>query len=205
MRTLFLAEMVAASLVIVAGAPCLAQTVQTDASPPSGQLQTPHDEGTRNVGTAAAAPLHDLNLVRQNVPPVLLAAMADPYARVWPMTCQTLEAEVNTLSEVLGADFDVDVAPQERGLTQSGGVGLSLVHGAAANLLPFDGFVRTLSGAERHDQFVLRAINAGSARRAYLKGLGEAGRCPPPARPHHLVYAAPPVEDRSMKPLYPVR
>nr|QQZ48666.1 hypothetical protein JKL49_14210 [Phenylobacterium glaciei] len=47
--------------------------------------------------------------------------------------------------------------------------------GAASDLIPFRGWVRRLSGAQRHDSLVTAAINAGAVRRAYLKGLGNHG------------------------------
>jgi hypothetical protein len=43
--------------------------------------------------------------------------------------------------------------------------------------------VRKLSGAERYERKVAAAIAAGSVRRAYLKGLGQAAGCAAPAAP----------------------
>ena len=48
------------------------------------------------------------------------------------------------------------------------------------------------------------AITAGAVRRAYLKGLGEAKGCNPPATPSHIL-AGSPVIDQSPKPKYPIR
>ena len=48
-------------------------------------------------------------------------------------------------------------------------------------LLPYSGLVSTVTGARRHDQQIIEAITAGSVRRGYLKGLGEAYRLPLPA------------------------
>jgi hypothetical protein len=64
--------------------------------------------------------------------------------------------------------------------------------------------VRKLSGAERHDRFVQAAINGGAVRRAYLKGLGEAHGCQPPAAPSHQLTGAE-VPTQEMKPRYPIR
>jgi hypothetical protein len=47
----------------------------------------------------------------------------------------------------------------------------------------FRGWVRKLSGAERYSKQVAAAIAAGSIRRAFLKGLGQAAACPVPATP----------------------
>ena len=67
------------------------------------------------------------------------------------------------------------------------------------------GWVRKLSGAERHDRLVQTAITSGHVRRAYLKGLGESRGCNPPATPQHLgaVKIEPAFKDR--KPRYPTR
>jgi hypothetical protein len=71
-------------------------------------------------------------------------------------------------------------------------------------LLPFSGFVRTLSGAAHHDQLVIEAITAGSVRRGYLKGLGESLRCPPPSRPIHFLHPPPPAREDGPVPKYPI-
>ena len=172
----------------------------------SDEIKTPARNSTQDVQHAASAPLYDINLIRQKIPPILLIAISQPYARPQPMNCPNLQSQIAVLNRVLGSDFDEPVTPQDPSLTQrADSIGLSLAHGAAANLLPFDGFIRTLSGAERHDQLVMEAITAGSVRRGYLKGLGEAYRCPPPATPNHLTAPRPVPQSDSMKPMYPIR
>ena len=174
-------------------------------APPSPQLVTPSQEGAKSLTTAAEAPLHEMNLVGQRIPPVLLAALADPYASPSPLTCDTLADAVDNLTVALGPDFD-NLPPAERKkLTESGGLGLQLANSAAGSLLPFHGYIGYLTGATKRDQLILRALNAGSARRAYLKGLGEAQRCAEPATPRHLAVAAPPVYDGPRRPRYPIR
>jgi hypothetical protein len=176
---------------------------QFPTSPAEGQLQNPDRSGTANVQNAAAAPLHDLNLVRQRIPPILLAALADPYARPTPADCRTITAQVGALTEALGGDFDEPDNPQNPSLTTRRGVALAVVHGASELLLPFAGFVRTLSGAQKHDELVVEVITAGSVRRGYLKGLGESHGCLPPATPRHLANPAPPFQEER-RPEYPI-
>ncbi|MHB8529433.1 MAG: hypothetical protein ACYC8V_07975 [Caulobacteraceae bacterium] len=195
MRTPVLAACLAALLFLLAAHTLLAQTAQ---------LQTPGAYGHSNVEHAAIAPLHDLNIARQRIPAVLLAAMADPYARV-PHSCRAIRIRVADLDGALGPDFDEPGQPVDPSLRgRAGPMALSLMHGASENLLPFHGFVSTLSGAERHDALILQAINAGSVRRGYLKGLGESHGCRPPDAPRHLAYTPPPVQERRTRPLYPI-
>jgi hypothetical protein len=209
MRTLFLCGAFAASTVIFAGRAAVAQPEQTQtqapthAPPAEGQLQNPDRSGTANVENAAAAPLHDMNLVRQKIPPILLAALADPYARPFPASCRTISEQIDALTQALGGDFDQPDNPQAPSLTTQRGVALAVVHGASELLLPFAGFVRTLSGAQKHDQLVVEVITAGSVRRGYLKGLGESHGCLPPATPRHLANPAPPFQEER-KPVYPI-
>ena len=184
----------------------LAAAAQQQPPPPQGQLQTPDRAGTTDLTTAAQAPLHDLNIARQGIPPILLAAITNPYDKPYPLDCGEITRQVTALTVALGADFDEPETPQAPSLTQKNGkVALALVHGAAETLLPFAGFVRTLSGAAHHDQLVIEAITAGSVRRGYLKGLGESRRCPRPAAPVHFLHPPPPAREDGPGPKYPIR
>jgi hypothetical protein len=196
--------------IAVAGA-ALAQSAPPPAGPPgapanpNGELQTPDRAQTSSLGAAATAPLHDLNITRQGIPPVLLAAITNPYDLPQPLNCAVIGREVAQLDTILGADFDQPETPQQPSLTlHNGRVALALVKGASEMLLPFAGFVRTLSGAGHHDQLVIEAITAGSVRRGYLKGLGESLHCPPPSRPVHFRVPPPPAREDGPEPKYPI-
>ncbi|HEX4741688.1 MAG TPA: hypothetical protein VH353_10185 [Caulobacteraceae bacterium] len=192
------------------GGVALAQSASPTGPPgtpanPNGEVQTPDRAQTNNLGAAATAPLHDLNITREGIPPVLLAAITNPYDPPRPLSCRTIRSEVDQLDEILGADFDQPDTPQQPSLTlHNGRVALALVKGASEMLLPFAGFVRTLSGAAHHDQLVIEAITAGSVRRGYLKGLGESLRCPPPSSPVHFRVPPPPAKENGAEPKYPI-
>jgi hypothetical protein len=184
-----------------------ARAAFADPPPPGsqGEIQTPDRSGSANVESAAEAPLHDLNITRQHIPPVLLQAITNPYDPPVPTVCPEILRQIRVLNHALGADFDEPDTPQNPSLTQkTGKVALALAHGAAESLLPFAGFVRTLSGAQRHDQLVIEAITAGSVRRGYLKGLGESRGCPRPAMPAHPLHPPPPAREDGPGPKYPI-
>jgi hypothetical protein len=159
---------------------------------------------------AAMTPLRDLNVVRAKIPDVLLQALADPYARPpkgWK--CPALAAMVLPLDDALGIDID-RLPPGDEDLTErSKEMALGTAVDLATGAIPFHGWIRKLSGAERHDKLVQSSIVAGDVRRAYLKGLGEARGCTPPATPSHeragleLTAVKPPRDWK--KPLYPTR
>jgi hypothetical protein len=209
LRTIVVGGAVLAAALVLA--PAALGQGQPTAPPPTwttsqGELQTPDRNNTASVPNAVEAPLHDLNITRQPIPPVLLAAITNPYAPVTPRTCPAIERQVEVLQAALGADLDEPETPQSPSLTlHNGKVALALLHGAAESLLPFAGFVRTLTGAGHHDELVVEAITAGSVRRGYLKGMGEVMHCPPPGRPIHFIHPPPPAVEDFRGPKYPIK
>lgn len=176
-------------------------TVPSDGS---SQIQTSSQANRENLQGAASAPLRDVNVLRTKIPDVLLKAMADPYARPSKPTCAAIIGQILPLNGALGADLD-EIAVDEDDLMERGRESvLGVVAGAASGVIPFRGWVRQLSGAERHDKLVNAAITAGAVRRAYLKGLGESRGCNPPGTPSHVKAGTPPV-DQSNKPRFPIR
>jgi hypothetical protein len=155
-----------------------------------GRLLTPDQVGHDKFVTGVAeAPLHDIDVMNAKIPPVLKRAMADPYERPKPYTCREITAQVRGLYEALGPDYDEATSKEHNGLVSKDSALDAMREGEKA-FIPFDGFIRFVSGAERHDRYVLAAIQAGATRRAYLKGLGEAHGCDLPGAPDHFVRAS---------------
>lgn len=143
---------------------------------------------SQRVGDAATTPLSDLNLVRAEIPPPLLEAVKSPYRMPSEPGCTAIASEVAQLEAVLGADLDVPPSASrpsliERGSGAMGDAAVGALRGAAEGVIPFRGWVRKLTGAERYSREVAAAIAAGSVRRSYLKGVGQARGCTPPAAP----------------------
>ncbi|MFZ5670056.1 MAG: hypothetical protein ACOY4K_11225 [Pseudomonadota bacterium] len=205
MRTRILLPLV---VVVCAGLPGLAASRQTP--PATGQVRTTDQVNKGSVTGAISAPARDLNLLRTKIPPVLLEALEDPYARPRPATCPQLIALIRPLNEALGPDIDEPDDGDERGLIAkgkdaAGDTALGMVASAAQDLIPLRGWVRRLTGAERHDKLVRAAITAGGIRRGYLKGLGEARGCNPPATPTHVKSELPKKPPKKKGPQYPIR
>jgi len=184
-------------------------------TPPPPPIKAPEPVKTsdqvkrESVQGAATAPLRDLNVMRTKIPEVLLHAMADPYARP-PRNyrCAQLIALVRPLDDALGPDIDRINIEDEDMMDRGKSTALGAAADLASDAIPFRGWVRKLSGAERHDRLVRDAITAGAVRRAYLKGLGESKGCMPPATPSHEKAGSPPPEVRrtaGLKPRYPTR
>ena len=192
--------------------PCFVATAasarQAQQAPP--QVQTTDQINRGSITGAVSSPMRDLNLLRSKIPPVLLEALEDPYKRPKPATCSELISLIRPLNEALGADIDEPESADDRALIAkgkdaAGDTALGLVASAAQDLIPLRGWVRKLTGAERHDRLVRAAIIAGGIRRGYLKGLGEARGCNPPATPTHVKSEIPPAPPKRKGPRFPIR
>ena len=147
-------------------------------------MDKPEKEGVKG---AVEAPLEDVNLIRRQIPPVLLHAEAAPYARPSPASCREITSEVAELDDALGDDFDAYVvdnaSPDAKHGREAGEAVVLAMRDTAEDFIPFRSWVRRLSGAQAHDNQVRAAVYAGRVRRSYLKGLGEAIGCRYPAAP----------------------
>ena len=186
--------------------------VKPPAAAPDSKVKTTAEANRESVAGAAKAPLRDLNVIRTQVPDILVQALADPYARPKTKKCQDLIALLQPLNDALGADIDVPPTEEElSAMERARPTALGAAAGLASDVIPFRGVVRQLSGAAKHDEYVQQAIVAGFSRRAYLKGLGEARGCKPPATPSHVLAGREPSAavnagpTRGVKPRYPTR
>jgi len=182
---------------------------QTAQAAGPAKVQTTNEANSSGLSGVAQAPLRDFNVVKTQIPDVLTQAVRDPYAKLKSTRCAAIAAEIAPLDEALGPDLDQPIEAEslmDRGKETTFGV----MAGAATGVIPFRGWVRRISGADRHDANVQAAIVAGSVRRAYLKGQGEARKCAPPAAAIHPVAAkvaaatpASPPAKKGVKPRYP--
>ena len=123
--------------------------------------------------------MSDLNLGRDEIPAPLLAARRNAYAIPAGPGCEAITTEVLALDAVLDPDLDTPASAARPGLTERGASAVgdaaaNALRGAAEGVLPFRGWVRKLTGAERYSREVMSAVASGVVRRAYLKGLGQA-------------------------------
>jgi hypothetical protein len=142
-----------------------------------------------NVQEAIATPVGDLNIRKIRIPPVLQRAVVNPYQLETAERCDAIAAEVGELDAALGADRDVQQAGESPQFTPAG----VLKTGIEA-MIPFRGLVRHVSGAVAYEKRLQTAIEAGFARRGFLKGKAFEMNCAPPASPawYRPVLAPPP-------------
>lgn len=150
----------------------------------------PHDadEGVRGgIVEGALAPLTDINVRREEIPPVLRTL--DVYNKPVPTSCAGIGIEIADLEAYVGSDIDfLEVEARagfrEQALNVADGQAYDLVSDLTTDLIPFRGVVRRATGATAHDRAIRDAYYKGRLRRSYLKGVGFAMGCGSGAAPH---------------------
>ncbi|MEO5587528.1 MAG: hypothetical protein ABIQ81_07530 [Novosphingobium sp.] len=168
---------VAAAGMALGSVPAVAQQRQNEAkAEPAKEPDKPitdRDVGAKDV---ALTPLSDLNIRKGEIPQLLLDAQDDPYSLAGMARCPQIAAAVGELDAVLGEDLDV---AQAKGQRMSAG---RAAQAALGTFIPFRGLIREVSGANAQERKIQNAIYAGTARRSFLKGIGQQRGCRYPAR-----------------------
>ena len=151
------------------------QTPDTQkAVPPAKANETGKgNEAGKALGDIVTTPLQDTNLKTKRIPEVLERARSGPYDMAGLRNCAAISRDITELSSVLGSDFDVvDDSRPNRG-RQAANVGKAVVQ----SLIPFRGVIREVSGAAGAQRGWDAAVDAGIARRGFLRGLARARGC----------------------------
>ena len=113
-------------------------------------------------------PVRDVGVMKREIPPILVKARQDPYSLKGLRTCKQLAGEIADLNAVLGPDYVVgnEVKENRAGKLAEAG-GKTVVN----TIIPFRGLVRELTGAAPADRRLNAALDAGYARRGFLRGV----------------------------------
>ena len=167
------------------------KTITTEKSAPvankaSSTSSTSTTIDTQIIGTVTS-PLSDLNLIRAEISPALVAAVKGPYLPLSDKSCDAISNEVTALDYALGPDLDapagVEPGMVDKGAAELGNAAVGALRRTVDGAIPFRSWIRKFSGAEKHSREVATAVAAGIVRRAFLKGLGQANGCVAPAAP----------------------
>ncbi|HZF71040.1 hypothetical protein [Sulfuricurvum sp.] len=134
------------------------------------------------VKDAVTAPLSDLNLIHADIPPALIAAQKQPYKVPAQLNCEALSIEVEELDNILGPDIDApksdtNVTLVKKGVSKAESAAIGTLRSTTESVIPYRGWVRKLSGAERYSKKITASIHAGTVRRAFLKGIMVSKEC----------------------------
>lgn len=147
---------------------------QTAGAPGAPVEEKRRDDTMDRAGDIATQPVRDIGISKKEIPAVLVKAADDPYAPPPSRRCTGLRTDYAALNEALGPDFDADAEKNENRAGKIAAAGGEML---VNSLIPFRGLVREISGAASSDRKLAAAIQAGLARRGYLRGLATARRC----------------------------
>ena len=143
---------------------------------PGAHAQTAVAPENVKAEDVAMSPLSDLNVRKKAVPVVLEAAMARSYDLAGIKTCKGLTTAIVDLDAALGDDIDVatgEKSDEENIGNGAGAVAKSVISG----FIPFRGVIREVSGAAGAERRYNAAVDAGIARRGYLRGIARVKGC----------------------------
>jgi hypothetical protein len=137
------------------------------------------EDGNKNAQSnsarsIASQPAKDIGAVRQDIPPVLLSASSNPYSRASTRTCKEIKRNIAELDDVLGPDFDVGADRNENRLGKVAEAGGKTI---VNSIIPFRGLVREITGAAPAQRRLNTGIDAGFARRGFLRGAAISRGC----------------------------
>ncbi|MGY4395994.1 hypothetical protein ACVWZA_001167 [Sphingomonas sp. UYAg733] len=130
--------------------------------------QSKNEQSTAQIVTQ---PARDVGIEKTKIPPLLAEVSENPYTTDGTSGCARLASSIAALNDVIGPDFSASPTQNKRNVAKIGGAAL------VNSLIPFRGIVREVSGAGPAERRLNAAIDAGVARRGFLRGLQVARNC----------------------------
>lgn len=140
------------------------------------------------IGSVASTPFRDFGVVRTKLPPPLDRARMHPYGVRGLNSCEAVLHEVAELDLVLGPDIDTPDIEKHRNMYNNaadlaGSAAVDAMRSAVNHFIPMRDTIRKLTGAEREQKRMEKAMLSGKVRRGFLKSYGMQHNCAWPAAP----------------------
>lgn len=134
------------------------------------------EKTTTQITQVVSSPLKDFNMTKDKIPLLLEEAKSNPYFIKENSTCESIREEIEALNLILPPDLDQKVEKDTTGevVTKTA---LKALNNTVQGAIPYRGWIRKLSGAEKHEKNVNDCIQAGLMRRSFLKGYLAAKTC----------------------------
>lgn len=126
-----------------------------------------------SAGRIVSQPARDVGAEKITIPPILIRASEAPYSIAGVGNCTAIAREIAALTRELGPDYGATPAEQNRAEQLAAAGGRAVVN----SIIPFRGVVREISGAAAADRRLQAAVDAGLARRGFVRGLQRAKGC----------------------------
>jgi hypothetical protein len=168
---------VLAAALILIGACAHAETKEKPPEKEAEKAEGSSGGMRQKAGEIVTQPVRDVGVDKPDIPPVLVEAVKDPYSLEGLKTCRQLSAALAAHNEALGPDFVPGGAGKEnRGAKLAEAGGKTVIN----SLIPFRQLVREISGAAPAQRSLNAAVDAGLARRGFLRGVHLRQRCRTP-------------------------
>lgn len=141
---------------------------------PAEQSENGVEQAGKKAGKIVTQPVRDVGVAKTGIPVVLTKASENPYSIEGLRTCEQLALAMHELNDVLGPDFVAGVEQKENRAGKIAEAGGKTIVNA---VIPFRGLVRELSGAAPAQRRLNAAIDAGFARRGFLRGVHRTRGC----------------------------
>ncbi|MCC7268172.1 MAG: hypothetical protein IT546_12670 [Caulobacteraceae bacterium] len=150
--------------------------------PVEAEMDADHKDGrfagaARETRDIVSQPARDVGIMRTRIPPVLVEASASPYSLAGLKSCRQLSTEIVALNAVLGPDYGAP-PPAQRG--RAGAIASAGGRAVVNSIIPFRGVVREVTGAAPAERQYNAAVDAGLARRGFLRGVHQTRKCKTP-------------------------
>lgn len=133
-----------------------------------------YDQTRKQALDIGSQPARDMGMTKRDIPPVLEAALADPYGLKGLKTCAQLASATRELNEALGPDYQSGGEYRENRVGKLAAAGGKTV---INSIIPFRSLVREITGAAPADRHMNAVVDAGLARRGFLRGVQYKQRC----------------------------
>lgn len=144
------------------------------AGAPPAESESKIVEAGKEAGKIVTQPARDVGVAKTGMPDVLARASADPYSLKGLRSCGQIALAVQELNDVLGPDF---VAGDEKKENRAGKIAAAGGKTIVNAFIPFRGLVREITGAAPAQRRLNAAIDAGFARRGFLRGVHQSRGC----------------------------
>lgn len=138
------------------------------------------EKTTTQITEVVSSPLKDFNMTKDKIPLLLEEAKNNPYFIKENSTCESIKEEIEALNLVLPLDIDEKIEKDNTGEVVTKAA-FKALNNTVQGAIPYRGWIRKISGAEKNEKNVNKAIKAGLMRRAFLKGYLTAKSCSNPS------------------------
>lgn len=134
------------------------------------------DNAAKRAGEIVTQPVRDVGIDKKEIPPVLVAAGENAYGLSGLKTCAQIRGAIDELTAALGPDFGTGAQTAENRAERIAEAGGQTV---INSIIPFRGLVREVTGAAPAQRRMNAALDAGYARRGFLRGVYTTRGCKP--------------------------